>query len=436
VFNGLTPNTVVTFYQRYAETLTHYPSPKSEGLAVYLPKANQAAPLRPAVESKTQTSVTLVSVTGAQYSRDGYSWQESTVFGGLTVGTEYTFYQRLAETPVAYASPASPGLSVTTEKYSQAAPPAPTLASKSTSSVTLNTVAGAAYSIGGSSWQSSPVFSGLSADTQYIFYQRYSATPLYNASPGSPGLTVRTDKASGSGQGTGGGDQDAGSGSGTGTGTNDTGKWSDINNDGKDDKTGQPVPWLGFDSTKGDTVPAGWDGKPGSMLKPGTLLRVNFSINSAKLVLAKKAKSSINNAWAKKSKTVKYYFAYGTLPVVKLTGKGYKIKGYKFAGWYTAAAGGMKITAKSNVTAKNTTTLFAQWTAKKYKVKFSAGGKTLSKKVTYGTKYGKLPDAKDKTGRFKFLGWYTKKNGGKKITAKSVVKITKTTTLYPHWKRR
>jgi hypothetical protein len=88
------------------------------------------------------------------------------------------------------------------------------------------------------------------------------------------------------------------------------------------------------------------------------------------------------------------------------------------------------------VTDKNATTLYAHWAGKKYKVKFNAGGKTQSKTVTYGAKYGKLPTVRDKTGKFKFRGWYTKKNGGKKITAKSTVKITKATTLYPHFKRK
>lgn len=34
----------------------------------------------------------------------------------------------------------------------------------------------------------------------------------------------------------------------------------DCDQDGYDDHTGAPVPWVGFDGTRGDTVPPGWDG--------------------------------------------------------------------------------------------------------------------------------------------------------------------------------
>ena len=34
----------------------------------------------------------------------------------------------------------------------------------------------------------------------------------------------------------------------------------DCDLDGYDDHTGNPVPWIGFDSTKGEEIPAGWDG--------------------------------------------------------------------------------------------------------------------------------------------------------------------------------
>jgi uncharacterized repeat protein (TIGR02543 family) len=160
---------------------------------------------------------------------------------------------------------------------------------------------------------------------------------------------------------------------------------------------------------------------------------ISFSPNWGKLKIGKSYKS----AWAAKfsprpsARTATYGKAYGSLPEAKKNPTG-----YKFAGWYTAASGGAKITAGSKVAIRNAATLYAHWTAKKYKVKFKAGTKSKTAKYTYGKKYGKLPKTWDTTGRFKFLGWYTKKSGGKKIMPKSVVKITKTTTLYAHWKRR
>jgi uncharacterized repeat protein (TIGR02543 family) len=85
-------------------------------------------------------------------------------------------------------------------------------------------------------------------------------------------------------------------------------------------------------------------------------------------------------------------------------------------------------------------TAFAKWTPVKATLKFKVnGGKALKKSrvtktVTYGAKVGSLPAPK-RSG-YTFKGWYTKKSGGTKITAGSLVKITKTTTLYAHWKKK
>jgi uncharacterized repeat protein (TIGR02543 family) len=59
--------------------------------------------------------------------------------------------------------------------------------------------------------------------------------------------------------------------------------------------------------------------------------------------------------------------------------------------------------------------------------------KTATKTVTYASKYGKLK-APTRKG-YKFKGWYTKKKGGKRITAGAKVTITKNTTLYARWKK-
>lgn len=53
-----------------------------------------------------------------------------------------------------------------------------------------------------------------------------------------------------------------------------------------------------------------------------------------------------------------------------------------------------------------------------------------AKVVKKGAKYGKLPTVQRKG--YRFLGWYTKKTGGKQITAKK--KAKKNQTLYAHWK--
>lgn len=110
-----------------------------------------------------------------------------------------------------------------------------------------------------------------------------------------------------------------------------------------------------------------------------------------------------------------------------------KRSGYVFAGWYKDS----KYKTAWNFDAKVTknTTLYAKW-AKKCTVKFNANKgsvKTKSKSVGYKEKYGTMPKAVRKG--YSFLGWYTKKGGGKKITEKSKVTTTKTTTLYAQWKK-
>jgi uncharacterized repeat protein (TIGR02543 family) len=105
--------------------------------------------------------------------------------------------------------------------------------------------------------------------------------------------------------------------------------------------------------------------------------------------------------------------------------------GYKFAGWWTEAQGGVKISANTKITSD--VTYHAHWT-KTYLVKFnSKGGKSIAKKtIEKNKKLGKLKTPTKKG--YKFLGWYTKAKGGKKITKNTVVK--KNVTYYAHWKRK
>ncbi|MBR6364966.1 MAG: InlB B-repeat-containing protein, partial [Lachnospiraceae bacterium] len=127
------------------------------------------------------------------------------------------------------------------------------------------------------------------------------------------------------------------------------------------------------------------------------------------------------------SKTGIYNSTYGTLPTPTRTG-------YTFAGWFTAASGGTKITASSKVTTASNHTLYAHWTAKTFKVTFNANGgscSTASKTVTFGSTYGTLPTP-TRTG-YTFAGWFTTTTGGTKITASSKVTTASNHTLYAHW---
>jgi uncharacterized repeat protein (TIGR02543 family) len=170
--------------------------------------------------------------------------------------------------------------------------------------------------------------------------------------------------------------------------------------------------------------------------KPGTKLSLSFDPNFGKLKIAKSYQKKYRSYFspAPNAKTVAYGGTYGALPAAKK-----QPKGYSFAGWWTAASGGAQITAAAKVAIKQNTKLYAHWKAKKIKLKFNANasnkkGVYAKKTVTYGKKCGKLPPCRDKTGRWKFMGWFTKKSGGKKLSPKAVVKITKTKTYYAHWR--
>lgn len=109
-------------------------------------------------------------------------------------------------------------------------------------------------------------------------------------------------------------------------------------------------------------------------------------------------------------------------------------KTHTFMGWYTAKKGGKKVNVK-NYKVTGAKTLYAHWKDMRRKVTFKAGkGRTSEKTrmVNKGKKIDKLPSAY-RSG-YTFLGWYTKKSGGKKITKK--YKVKKKMVLYAHWKKK
>ena len=113
-------------------------------------------------------------------------------------------------------------------------------------------------------------------------------------------------------------------------------------------------------------------------------------------------------------------------------------KGYIFQGWYTKKSGGTKIT--SNRIIKEKSTFYAHWISKNKKIKITLkknGGKCSKTSITvkYGGKITGLPKATRKG--YTFQGWYTKKNGGKKVTSSTkTINLLPTKTLYAHWKKK
>jgi uncharacterized repeat protein (TIGR02543 family) len=166
--------------------------------------------------------------------------------------------------------------------------------------------------------------------------------------------------------------------------------------------------------------------------------------------------------------TVTYEGAYPTLPDASRTG-------YSFLGWYTAQVGGAKINEGAQVKTAENHTLYAQWriysggsgggngntgnvnngsnvinnnvssgdksssenSAEQYKLIFNPnGGKVSSKNktVTNGSTIGKTPVPTRKG--YGFLGWYTKKTGGSKVSSNTKVSLTRDRTVYAHWGKK
>ena len=124
-FTGLSPDTEYNFTARMKETETHNFSLASSPLSVITNpagKLNRAKPSAPRLRSKTHNSVTLQSVTNAQYRRGNGKWQTSPIFRGLTPNTRYNFQIRIRETATHNASPASNTFTTTTNRQQLATP--------------------------------------------------------------------------------------------------------------------------------------------------------------------------------------------------------------------------------------------------------------------------------------------------------------------------
>ena len=190
IFTGLKDNTTYNFYQRVKGS-----SEKNDfALSVTL-KSSQLKISAPVVISFSDTVISLLAVEGCEYSIDGISWQSSAMFTNLFPGTEYSFYQRLAETETAEAGITSDSISFTTDKSEQKLiPNPPTIKIITDNSITLNDVEGCEYSIDCINWQSNTYFSGLLCGTEYKFYQRYAVNDSYYAGESSEAAIFKTNK--------------------------------------------------------------------------------------------------------------------------------------------------------------------------------------------------------------------------------------------------
>lgn len=131
------------------------------------------------------------------------------------------------------------------------------------------------------------------------------------------------------------------------------------------------------------------------------------------------------------SMTVTSGLTYGTLPTPTRTG-------YTFNGWFTAATGGQEMTYNTYFQKAANQTLYAHWTANKYRVYFNPNdggsydfGTMGDQEVIYDGAYGTLRTP-TRTG-YTFDGWFTAPVGGTQVTAATKVTATDRHILYAHW---
>lgn len=113
---------------------------------------------------------------------------------------------------------------------------------------------------------------------------------------------------------------------------------------------------------------------------------------------------------------------------------------YTFKGWFTAATGGIQVSASTTVTGN--VTYYAQWTAniRSYTATFNGngGGTPSSSSISknYGEAIGTLPTcsrAADNTYTYAFAGWFdtSATSGGTQLT--TTTKVTSNKTWYARW---
>jgi uncharacterized repeat protein (TIGR02543 family) len=134
------------------------------------------------------------------------------------------------------------------------------------------------------------------------------------------------------------------------------------------------------------------------------------------------------------NQSVTYNHAVGILPNLTRTG-------YTFDGWFTGTnGGGIQYSETTVYTVADNTTLYAQWTARKYLLGFNvnyagADSELTIKDVTYGSTAGggeSLPVPK-RPG-YTFTEWNTEIDGsGITYISATVYTVTGNTTLYAQW---
>jgi uncharacterized repeat protein (TIGR02543 family) len=169
-------------------------APSSDWTTINVPARPEMAGLSIST-SRTDTTITVTKITGAEYSKDGgNTWQSSNEFIGLDADTDYDITIRYAANS-AFASDALSSVTVRTKTSAGDAPSVPSVIAQTDHAITINTVEGYQYAITTSDtpptiWgvaettTGTKTFSSLSAATRYYIWVRIAETDT--ATPSDP----------------------------------------------------------------------------------------------------------------------------------------------------------------------------------------------------------------------------------------------------------
>jgi hypothetical protein len=156
-------------------------------------KYSKSTPMQPEVDHVTNKTISLIEVSGQEYSMDGINWQNSGLFEGLNPNQEYYVYARWMESRTHLASSSSLAAIVRTDRSLAATPSAPTLLYRSDLMIEVETIEGQLYSIDGINWQQGGIFDRLQPNTTYYVTTKTAMTQTTFESNVSEPLIVTTD---------------------------------------------------------------------------------------------------------------------------------------------------------------------------------------------------------------------------------------------------
>ncbi len=175
VFSGLAPNTYTLYVRRTTDntcitsstetvTINNAPTPPAVPTAASVVQPTCAVPTG---------SITVSTQNGVEYSLNGTNYQASNVFSGLAPNT-YTLYVRSTTDNTCITS-STQTVTINNAPTPPAVPIAATVVQPTcavpTGTITVSTQTGVEYSLNGTNYQASNVFSGLAPNT-YTLYVR------------------------------------------------------------------------------------------------------------------------------------------------------------------------------------------------------------------------------------------------------------------------